>query len=82
MIAVWFLEKYDNHMRGSVGMMTGAMNIGLFWYYPPIGRIWPKNGASIYFGMADIGGAFVMFGITYFVGSYFSEGSDQLILNI
>ena len=25
----------------------------------------------------DIGGAFVMFGITYFVGSYFSEGSDQ-----
>ena len=27
--------------------------------------------------LADIGGAFVMFGITYFVGSYFSEGSDQ-----
>ncbi len=38
--------------------------------------IWPKTGL-IYFVMADIGGAFVMFGITYFVGSYFSEGSDQ-----
>ncbi|HBU9594580.1 AEC family transporter [Staphylococcus aureus] len=75
MIAVWFFRKYDNHMRGSVGMMTGAMNIGLF-AYPLIEVIWPKTGL-IYFGMADIGGAFVMFGITYFVGSYFSEGSDQ-----
>ncbi len=75
MIAVWFFRKYDNHMRGSVGMMTGAMNIGLF-AYPLIEVIWPKTGL-IYFVMADIGGAFVMFGITYFVGSYFSEGSDQ-----
>ena len=32
----------------------------------------------IYFGMVDIGGAIIMFGITYFVGSYYSEGSDQL----
>lgn len=55
--------------------MTGAMNIGLF-AYPLIEVIWPKTGL-IYFGMADIGGAFVMFGITYFVGSYFSEGSDR-----
>ena len=31
----------------------------------------------IYFGMADIGGAIIMFGVTYFVGSYYSEGSDQ-----
>ena len=53
MIAVWFFRKYDNHMRGSVGMMTGAMNIGLF-AYPLIEVIWPKTGL-IYFGMADIG---------------------------
>ncbi|HGO3138716.1 TPA: AEC family transporter [Staphylococcus aureus] len=59
MIAVWFFRKYDNHMRGSVGMMTGAMNIGLF-AYPLIEVIWPKTGL-IYFVMADIGGAFVMF---------------------
>lgn len=31
----------------------------------------------IYFGMADIGGAIIMFGVTYFVGSYFSQGGDQ-----
>ena len=35
----------------------------------------------IYFGMADIGGAIIMFGVTYFVGSYYSEGSDHLISN-
>ena len=51
------------------------MNIGLF-AYPLVEAIWPSKG-MIYFGMVDIGGAIIMFGITYFVGSYFSEGSDQ-----
>nr|WP_242688935.1 AEC family transporter [Staphylococcus simiae] len=74
-IVIWFFRKYDNQMRGSVGMMTGAMNIGLF-AYPLVEAIWPKMGL-VYFGMADIGGAFIMFGVTYFVGSYYSEGSDQ-----
>ncbi len=31
----------------------------------------------IYFGMADIGGAIIMFGVTYFVGSYFSSAGDS-----
>jgi len=74
-IVVWFFRKYDNHMRGSVGMMTGSMNIGLF-AYPLVNAIWPEKG-MVYFGMADIGGAVIMFGVTYFVGSYFSEGADQ-----
>ena len=29
-IVIWSFRKYDNQMRGSVGMMIGAMNIGLF----------------------------------------------------
>lgn len=74
-IVVWLFRKYDNHIKGSVGMMTAALNIGLF-AYPLVDAIWPKNG-MIYFGMADIGGAVIMFGVTYFVGSYFSEGGDQ-----
>ena len=64
-IVIWFFRKYDNHMRGSVGMMTGSMNIGLF-AYPLVETIWPSKG-MIYFGMVDIGGAIIMFGITYFV---------------
>ena len=74
-IVIWFFRKYSNQMRGSVGMMTGSMNIGLF-AYPLVNAIWPENG-MVYFGMADIGGAMIMFGLTYFVGSYFSEGEDQ-----
>ncbi|WP_213606201.1 AEC family transporter [Staphylococcus capitis] len=74
-IVIWFFRKYSNQMRGSVGMMTGSMNIGLF-AYPLVNAIWPEKG-MVYFGMADIGGAMIMFGLTYFVGSYFSEGEDQ-----
>lgn len=74
-IVIWFFRKYSNQMRGSVGMMTGSMNIGLF-AYPLVNAIWPEKG-MVYFGMTDIGGAMIMFGLTYFVGSYFSEGGDQ-----
>lgn len=74
-IVIWFFRKYSNQMRGSVGMMTGSMNIGLF-AYPLVNAIWPEKG-MVYFGMADIGGAMIMFGLTYFVGNYFSEGGDQ-----
>ncbi len=74
-IVIWFFRKYNNQMRGPAGMMTGSMNIGLF-SYPLVDAIWPTKG-MIYFGMVDIGGAIIMFGVTYFVGSYFSEGSDQ-----
>ena len=74
-IMVALFRKYDNHVKGSVGMMAASLNIGLF-AYTLVETIWPKNG-MIYFGMADIGGAIIMFGVTYFVGSYYSEGSDQ-----
>lgn len=74
-IMVVLFRKYDNHVKGSVGMMAASLNIGLF-AYPLVETIWPKNG-MIYFGMADIGGAIIMFGVTYFVVSYYSEGSDQ-----
>lgn len=70
-IAISFFLKYDNEMRGTIGMMMASLNIGLF-AYPLVQAIWPKVG-MIYFGMADIGGAMVMFGMTYFVGSYFSN---------
>ncbi|PNZ69138.1 AEC family transporter [Staphylococcus croceilyticus] len=75
LIVITLFRKHDNHIKGSVGMMTASLNIGLF-AYPLVNTIWPKNG-MVYFGMADIGGAIIMFGVTYFVGSYFSEGADQ-----
>ena len=66
-------------MRGSVGMMTGSMNIGLF-AYPLVNAIWPEKG-MVYFGMADIGGAMIMFGLTYFVGVISVKVETNSILN-
>lgn len=74
-LVVYLFLKYDNQVRGTVGMMMASLNIGLF-AYPLVAAIWPDSG-MIYFGMADIGGALIMFGVTYFVGSYFSSGGDS-----
>ncbi|MDY5060797.1 AEC family transporter [Staphylococcus simulans] len=85
-IAISFFLKYDNEMRGTIGMMMASLNIGLF-AYPLVQAIWPKVG-MIYFGMADIGGAIVMFGFTYFIGNYFSSSGNNtfnlkfLVLNL
>lgn len=75
-LVIWiFSRKYNNQVRGTVGMMAASVNIGLF-AYPLVEQIWPKTGL-IYFGMLDIGAAIIMFGITYFVGNYYSNGSNQ-----
>ncbi|HLR19146.1 MAG TPA: AEC family transporter [Staphylococcus sp.] len=74
-IMIWFFLKYDNNIRGTTGMMMASLNIGLF-AYPLVETIWPGIG-MIYFGMADIGGAVIMFGVTYFVASYFSSAGDS-----
>lgn len=74
-IVVWLFINYDNQIRGATGMMMASLNIGLF-AYPLVEAIWPQTG-MIYFGMADIGGAIIMFGVTYFVGSYFSSAGDS-----
>ena len=34
-------EKYNNQIRGTVGMMAASVNIGLF-AYPLVAQIWPK----------------------------------------
>ena len=58
LIVILFI-KYNNEIRGTVAMMMAALNIGIF-AYPLVQQIWPEKGL-LYFGMADIGGAIVMF---------------------
>ncbi|QPA24834.1 AEC family transporter [Mammaliicoccus fleurettii] len=70
LIVILFI-KYNNEIRGTVAMMMAALNIGIF-AYPLVQQIWPEKGL-LYFGMADIGGAIVMFGLTYFAASYFKQ---------
>ena len=46
-IVIWCFRKYNNQMRGSVGMMIGSMNIGLFVY--PICRCYlAGNGYGLF----------------------------------
>ncbi|MCU7557030.1 AEC family transporter [Macrococcus capreoli] len=73
-IMISLFLKYNNEIRGSVGMMASAFNIGIF-AYPLVEQMFGAKGL-LYFGMFDIGGAIVMFGVTYFIGNYYSEGGD------
>ena len=74
-IVIWLFIKYSNQVRGAVGMMMASLNIGIF-AYPLVAQIWPDKGL-LYFGMVDIGGALIMYGVTYFVAGYFSQGTNQ-----
>ena len=38
---LWSFNKHNNHIKGTVGMMTASLNIGLF-AYPLVDTIWPK----------------------------------------
>src|SRR5699024_6807703 len=76
-IVVWLFINYDNQIRGATGMMMASLNIGLF-AYPLVEAIWSQTG-MIYFGMPDIGGAIIMFGVTYFYVSNFSSERDKLV---
>lgn len=75
-LVVMLFLKYNNEVRGTVAIMMGSLNIGIF-AYPLVQQIWPDVGL-IYFGMADIGGAVVMFGMTYFAATYFKNMSGGL----
>lgn len=84
-IMLWLFMKHNKQVRGTMGMMIASLNIGIF-AYPLVEAIWPDKGL-IYFGMADIGGAIVMFGITYLVGSHYSSNGQpfsfkQLVISL
>lgn len=73
-LVILLFINHHRHVKGSVGMMASALNIGLF-AYPLVEQMFGAEGL-LYFGMFDIGGSIVMFGITYIVGNYFSDGAE------
>lgn len=73
------LIVFKNEKRKTKGMLTmlvAGFNIGLF-AYPLVEGIWGKIGIQ-YFGMFDVGNAFIVFGAIYLVGSYYSSDDIQL----
>lgn len=62
-------EKKD--LKGTFVMLASGYNVGLF-AFPLVEALWGAEGL-IYFGMFDVGNSIIVFGLTYIVGSYYSE---------
>jgi malate permease and related proteins len=76
LVIAWFVfKKYPNKMRGLLTMSVGGFNTGLF-AFPIIESIWGHD-ALVYAIMFDIGNTFIVFGLTYTIGNYFSERGSE-----
>ncbi len=71
-------RKQPRPIKGMLVMMVPGLNIGLF-AYPLVEGIWGKEGVK-YFGMLDVGNAFIVFGLCYFIGSYYASEGAKLSL--
>lgn len=77
LIGLWFFRRVpDRSTRGMLSMITPGFNIGMF-FYPLVEGIWGPQGLT-YFGMFDVGNAFVVFGLSYLIGDYFSGEKVKL----
>ena len=66
-----FFKNEERELKGSFLMLSSGFNVGLF-AFPLVFAIWGMNGLT-YFSMFDVGASFIVFGIAYILGSYFSE---------
>lgn len=73
-IGILVFRKEQNNTKGMLIMMIPGYNVGLF-AYPLVEGIWGAEGIK-YFGMFDVGNAFIVFGLSYLLGSYYT--SDEV----
>lgn len=64
-------KKESRKVKGMMMMIVPGFNIGLF-AYPLVEGIWGQEGIK-YFGMFDMGNVFIVFGLTYLIGSFYSS---------
>lgn len=76
LIGILVFKKESSNVKGALIMMVPGMNIGLF-AYPLVEGIWGTEGIK-YFGMLDAGNAFIVFGLTYLLGSYYIERDEPI----
>lgn len=69
-------KNEERELKGSLLMLSSGFNVGLF-AFPLVYAIWGIEGLT-YFSMFDVGTSFVVFGISYILGSYFSEEGLRL----
>ena len=78
LIIAWFVfKKNPNVLRGLLTMASSGFNSGLF-AFPIIEGIWGRD-ALVYAIMFDIGNTFIVFGLTYTIGDYFSNRGEQAV---
>jgi len=68
----------DTDLKGMAIMMMPGVNVGLF-AFPLVEAIWGREGIQ-YFGMFDVGNAVIVFGLCFFIASYFANGSSKFYL--
>jgi malate permease and related proteins len=77
MLGLLFFKNEERELKGSLLMLSSGFNVGLF-AFPLVYAIWGIEGLT-YFSMFDVGASFVVFGISFILGSYFS--AEGLTLN-
>src|SRR5699024_878470 len=70
-IGLYIFRNEPRKTRGMLTMLVAGFNIGLF-AYPLVEGIWGKTGIQ-YFGMFDVGNAFIVFGAIYLVGNHYAS---------
>ncbi|GAB2562685.1 AEC family transporter [Gracilibacillus alcaliphilus] len=76
LLALFVFRKHSRDVKGTFGMMVPGLNIGLF-AYPLVEGMFGFEGLK-YFGMFDVGNAFIVFGLTYIIAGYYAGGSGTL----
>jgi malate permease and related proteins len=75
-LGLLFYKNEERELKGSLMMLSSGFNVGLF-AFPLVYAIWGMDGLT-YFSMFDVGASFIVFGISYILGSYFSEEGLKL----
>lgn len=74
-LALFVFRNKKRKERGMLSMLVPSFNIGLF-AYPLVEMIWGNNGLK-YFGMFDMGNAFIVFGTNYILASSYSKSKSE-----
>jgi len=77
-LGIFVFRNQPRKIKGMLLMMVPGLNIGLF-AYPLVEGIWGEEGIK-YFGMLDVGNAFIVFGLCYFIGSFYSSENAKINL--
>jgi malate permease and related proteins len=71
LLALFVFKNEKKEFKGSMMMLSTGYNVGLF-AFPLVEAIWGAEGL-LYFGMFDVGNSFLVFGLSYLLGSYYAE---------